>query len=320
MDNTMIIEEYFSEELGERVERIACPLCGENDASEYRVSHDRLFGSTGKYRVVCCRRCAMIYTNPRPTFEALARHYPDDYFCYTLPDTLSGIRRHVFSGVTNRVTRRRLRMIEQVIGTLRPGIRACDVGCSFGELLFAFKNLRKCDVVGVDLSASMVTYCERRGVAAIRGTLKDAALRKGSIDLITMTEYLEHDGDPKSVLQECRRVTTTNGYLAIEIPLISSFVARVFGNYWSQLDLPRHLMFFTQDTLKRMLQEVGYEVLSTRTMVGSIASSLLHAMGYERMGRLTTRDIIMLFFASIPVLPIQPFLPEFMFIVARATD
>lgn len=24
----------------------------------------------------------MMYTNPRPTFESLGTHYPDDYFCY----------------------------------------------------------------------------------------------------------------------------------------------------------------------------------------------------------------------------------------------
>lgn len=314
------LEEYYSEIQGERMERIACPCCGEDDARPYRVSHDRLFGKTGAYRVVLCRQCGMIYTNPRPTFAALGRHYPDDYFCYDLPENLRGIRRLFLGGMIRKLANRRMRMIERVAGRLSAGARVCDVGCSYGELLLNLKDRRGCDVVGVDFNSSMVKHCERRGVSAVLGTLVDAEFEDRSFDLVTMTEYLEHEGNPRKVLAESFRITKPNGYLAIEVPLISAVGARLFGNYWAQLDLPRHLMFFTPTTLDRMLRDIGYEILSVRHATGSIGMSVLNVFGYEHIGKLTSQDILATGLATVPLLPLVPFLPEYMFVVARAID
>lgn len=318
--SSIVLAEYYDAEGGEQVERVACPSCRADDAEPYRVSRDRLFRRPGVYHVVRCRRCGMIYTNPRPTFASLAKHYPSEYFCYLPPETLTGLRRFIAAGISRSVTERRMRALEGLMGTLRPGTRVCDVGCSHGELLYALKALRRCEVLGVEISEPMVARCAQRGVPAVVGTLAQAKLETASFDLVTMTEYLEHEGDPRSVLEECRRITRSGGYLALEIPLISSWPAKIFRNHWSQLDLPRHLMFFTPDTLQRMLGEVGYEIVGTKKLVGSLAFSLLHVLGVEGMGQLTNRDIFALFLANLLVFPFQPFVPEFMFVVARARE
>lgn len=319
MSSSIVLSEYYDSAADEQVEHVACPSCRADDAETYRVSRDRLFGRPGLYKVVRCRRCAMIYTNPRPTFAALARHYPSHYFCYVPPETLHGLRKVVATGVSRSVTERRMRALEQLMGKVAAGTRVCDVGCSHGELLYALKSLRSCDVMGVDISEPMVARCIARGVPAVAGTLAQAQLASASFDLVTMTEYLEHEGDPRSALLEARRITRAGGYLALEIPLISSLPARVFGNHWSQLDLPRHLMFFTRETLQRMLAECGFELVGTRKLVGSLAFSLLHVLGIDGMGQLSTRDILLLVLANLLVFPLQPFVPEFMFVVARAT-
>jgi SAM-dependent methyltransferase len=315
---SIVLSEFLNAEGGEQLEFVACPSCRADDAAPYRVSRDRLFKQPGAYRVVRCRRCEMIYTNPRPTFASLLKHYPSEYFCYLPPESLTGLRGFVAAGISRSVTERRMRTLDKLMGTLPAGTRVCDVGCSHGELLYALKSLRQCEVVGVDISQPMVARCAERGVRAIAGTLSQARFESATFDLVTMTEYLEHEGDPRSVLEECRRITRDGGHLAIEIPLISSLPAKIFGNYWSQLDLPRHLMFFTPETLQRMLSEVGYEVVGTKKLTGSVAFSLLHVLGIEGMGHLTNRDIVAWFLSSLLVFPLQPFLPEFMFVVARA--
>jgi ubiquinone/menaquinone biosynthesis C-methylase UbiE len=318
MGSPIVLSELVDAESGEQLELVACPSCRADDAAPYRVSRDRLFRQPGAYRVVRCRRCEMIYTNPRPTFAALAKHYPGDYFCYLPPESLTGLRGFVATGMARSVTERRMRTLETLMSPVRAGTRVCDVGCSFGELLYALKSQRQCEVVGVDISEPMVARCAERGVRAIAGTLSQAKFERAAFDLVTMTEYLEHEGDPRSVLEECRRITRDDGHLVVEIPSISSLPAKIFGNYWSQLDLPRHLTFFTPETLQRMLSEVGYEVVGTKKLTGSVAFSLLHVFGIEGMGRLTSRDMVAWSLASLLVFPLQPFLPEFMFVVARA--
>jgi SAM-dependent methyltransferase len=313
-------EIFFSAAHGETQEWTACPCCFADDAVVQRTAHDRLFGRPGKYSVVGCRRCGMLYTNPRPTLESLGRHYPADYFCYDPPESFRGFRGMVLKSVTQSLLERRMRMIESVTGKLESKTRVCDVGCSYGHLLGALKQHRGCEVVGVDFNPDMVDHGRKRGVPIVSGTLEESAFDRGQFDVVTMTEYLEHEAHPFKVLTECRRVTRPGGYVVIEVPLISSRGARWFKNYWSQLDLPRHLMFFTPRTLGQLLCTTGYEVVSVEQVYGSIGMSLLHLVGYENMGRMTARDIIATALATIPLVPFLPFLHEFMFVVARAVE
>jgi SAM-dependent methyltransferase len=316
--NDKALGEFYSEEQDETLERVACPLCGSSDCAVYRVSHDRLFGRPGNYYVEKCRACGMTFTNPRPTFASLGRHYPPDYFCYEPLESLRGFKRWVMTGVIRGLVRRRLQALESVIGRVAAGTRVCDVGCGLAQLLSALRDERGCDVVGVDFSADMAEYGRKKGIPIVHGTLKQAAFEEGRFDVLTMTEYLEHEAHPSEVLRECRRVTKPGGHLLIEVPAIGTFGARLFGNYWSQLDVPRHLMFFTEDTLGRMLKESGFEPLRAWYAPGSIAMSLLHVLGYEGIGSMTTRDILATALATIPLLPALPFLREFMYVVARA--
>jgi SAM-dependent methyltransferase len=313
-------EVFFSSAHGETQEWTVCPCCSADDAAVARIAHDRLFGRPGKYHVVGCRRCGMMYTNPRPTFESLGKHYPSDYFCYDPPESYRGLRGMVLRRAAEGILNNRVQFIERAIGKLRPRTRVCDVGCSHGQLLAAMKRRRDCDVVGVDFNPDMVTHGRKNGVPIFCGTLEDAAFDAGQFDLVTMTEYLEHEPYPFKVLTECRRVTRPGGHLVIEVPLITSPGARLFKNYWSQLDLPRHLMFFTPDTLGRMLAANGYEIVSVEQTHGSIGMSMLHVFGYENIGRMSTRDLIATTFATIPLVPFLPFLREFMFVIARAVE
>jgi 2-polyprenyl-3-methyl-5-hydroxy-6-metoxy-1,4-benzoquinol methylase len=313
-------EAFFSAEHDETQEWTRCPLCFADDAAVARTAHDRLFGRPGKYHVVGCRRCGMLYTNPRPTFESLGNHYPNEYFCYDAPDSYRGFRGTVLRQAARVILGNRMRGIERAIGRLEPGTRVCDVGCSHGQLLAALKRRRACDVVGVDFNPDMVEYGGKHGVPIFCGTLEEAAFDAGQFDLVTMTEYLEHEPFPFEVLGECRRVTRPGGHLVIEVPQIDGRGARWFKSYWSQLDLPRHLMFFTPDTLGRMLAANGYEMISVEQAPGSIGMSVLHVLGYENMGRMSARDLLATAVATIPLFPFLPFLHEFMFVVARAVE
>src|SRR5262249_45390757 len=69
----------FTSDWGEALEEVTCPLCGANESQPVLTSSDLLYAKPGVYHLVRCRRCQLSYVNPRPTFEALGAHYPDDY-------------------------------------------------------------------------------------------------------------------------------------------------------------------------------------------------------------------------------------------------
>ena len=301
----------------ELLEKVPCPLCNGTDA-EFKLSAcDRLYGQPGDYSLVECRDCHLKYVNPRPTFEGLARHYPPDYFASRPPEESPFFLRPVQA----LQAMGRIRTLERMIGRFSPGQRVLDVGCGANELVNQFRRMRKCEGIGVEFNSKVVEYVRtKRGLPIVEGTLRDAGFADASFDLTTMMEYLEHEANPREVLLEARRVTRTGGHLAIEIPFIDGLPARVFGSRWATLDFPRHLVFFTPDTLKKMLAKCGFRLLRVEKFGVPLALgiSFATALGYRRLNRMSSLEFLLMSLLSLPFAPFAPLLPEFMFAVAEA--
>jgi ubiquinone/menaquinone biosynthesis C-methylase UbiE len=310
----------FTSEWGEPLEEVSCPLCGANDAALALESSDALYGKPGRYRVVRCRACSLEYTNPRPSFDALAAHYPDDYMCYLAPDADPTMFRRVSEAIARNLTRRRLARLEKVIGRIPPELKIADVGCGLNELLATIRRERGPTGTGIDLKASMIERIEKQlHMPAVLGTLADARFADGELDLVTMLEYLEHEPNPCAVLAESRRVLKTGGHIAVEIPHMTGLPARLFKTRWFNLDVPRHLVFFDPTTLRRALADNGFELLSYEPFATplNIGISVLFSLG----GRNLTRNPFAPLLAAtlgVPFLPVQRLLPEFAFAVGRA--
>jgi SAM-dependent methyltransferase len=311
---------FYSADHEENQESVACPLCGAHDEQLVFVAPDTMFNQPGFYRNVACARCSMRYVNPRPTMAALSRHYPADYLCYSNFQEEHWLLKWAFARLQRDQTRRRIRQVERVIGRFAAGSRVLDVGCGRGDLLAFLKNERGCAVTGVDVNAGVVETVHRElGIAVRQGTLCETAWPEQSFEVVTMTEYLEHEPQPRPVLDEARRVLTPRGILAIEIPDISSPLGRLFGPNWWQVDAPRHLTFFSPVALTRLLEEVGFEVVSLRKhgLVMSLGYSLLQALGFRyfksnKLIFLTISTLIGLLFW-----PLLLFTRDFMMVVAR---
>jgi SAM-dependent methyltransferase len=305
----------------ESQETVPCPLCGGADAKLVFHACDRLFALPGQYSLVRCESCSLSYVNPRPTFEALGRHYPDDYFAVRPPELAPAWLRPIARLALRLQTTNRIRMAERVLGRLTPGTKVLDVGCGLNEYVGQVGRLRGCDGIGVEFKPEVVTYVrEKQGTPIVQGTLQTAGFEEGQFDLVSMNEYLEHEANPVEVLTEARRVTRRGGHVAIEIPHIAGLPARIFGSRWGMLDIPRHLVFYTPETLARMLERCGYRLIHTRTfgIPFSIGASLILSLGYKRLGRMNTFDSLFVGLSSLPFLPFAPFLREFIFAVARA--
>src|SRR5688572_12250928 len=105
---------FFSLPHLEEQEETLCPVCGSDAERLLFEVADTMFRRPGTYRVVECEHCAMRYLNPRPTMAALARHYPDDYLCYTNFEDEHWLLRWAFNRLQQGQARRRVRQIEAV--------------------------------------------------------------------------------------------------------------------------------------------------------------------------------------------------------------
>jgi len=316
----LVLRRLVAEDSGEQQEQVACPACRSSDSVLELETVDWLMGKPGTYRVVRCARCELRFLNPRPAPEALGAHYPDDYFCYTNFEGEHGLFRRLMGDLQRKLSLTRLRNIERAIGRLPPGTDVLDVGCGRGDLLDCLHRERGCRVLGIDFNAKVVEVVQQRlRIDAIAGTLPAAALEADRFDLVVMAEYLEHEPDPQRIVSEALRLLRPGGHIAIEVPDISGPPSRIFGRFWWQLDAPRHLMFFTPATLSTMLRNAGFEVVRVRrfSRLGSMGYSLLQRLGYGYAGSNPFFYISLATLLSLPFVPFQFLLPDFMFLVAK---
>lgn len=224
--------------------------------------HEKLFLArdfvTGdQFEIRRCGSCGLAITWPPPPPEDMGRYYPATYYGET------GEKRFVgpVEGLQRALYGSRVRQLEQAIGG-RPG-RVLDVGCGRGFLLDAFRR-RGWNVEGTEMSAASSAHArEVLGIPVQVGPLEALGIPGESFDAVTIWHVLEHVPTPASLLDEIHRILRPGGVLLVSVPNFGSPEARASGPAWFHLDVPRHLVHFTPDTLVGALRGSGFEPLGT---------------------------------------------------------
>jgi SAM-dependent methyltransferase len=132
----------------------------------------------------------------------------------------------------------------------------------------------------MDQSARAIEIAQKQyGIPARKGTIGSGIWDDCRFDFVTMFHVLEHLTDPRLGLRSACELLQHGGILIIQVPNISSAQARLFGNFWYGLDVPRHVINYTPKALGFLLREAGLEFrivprFSLRDNPAAIASSL----------------------------------------------
>jgi SAM-dependent methyltransferase len=216
---------------------------------------DSLFSSsdyvTGeRFEIRQCRACGLALTWPPPSASALEAYYPAGYY------GRSADRRFpwIVEATQGLLYRWRARMVEGLAGA--PG-RVLDVGCGRGQLLAAFR-CRGWSVEGTERSASAARVArDVVGVPVHIGALDALALPSHRFDAVVLWHVLEHVAEPAPLLAEVARVLRPGGVCLVGVPNFASPEAQLSQGGWFHLDVPRHVVQFTPETLRALLAEVG---------------------------------------------------------------
>ena len=209
---------------------------------------DRRFDSTDEYLTgrVRCARCGVATTSPWPSDEQLSAAYADWY----RPE--SGR----FSGLGDKVLRRtRSALAERLHRILPPG-PVLDVGAGDGTLVGAFMR-RGREAVGLEPYASG-PHIRNAEIEEVDGTWS----------AIIFWHSLEHLRQPARALGHAATLLSPGGRLVIAVPNATSLQARVFGDRWLALDLPRHLVHLSPPALLSKVEALGLRVERVSYMRG----------------------------------------------------
>ena len=109
-------------------------------------------------------------------------------------------------------------------------------------------------VVGLERSSARADFRDQP-IEAVEGD--------GAWAAVVFWHSLEHLPRPGAAIREAARLLVAGGVLIVAIPNSASLQARTFGDDWLHLDLPRHLVHLTDETLAAGLEHVGINVTRT---------------------------------------------------------
>jgi 2-polyprenyl-3-methyl-5-hydroxy-6-metoxy-1,4-benzoquinol methylase len=201
------------------------------------------------YRIVQCRLCGLVYTDPRRPAGAIWRDYEnvvDERYLQEREGRVATFHRNI-------------RPLEAMV-TSHDGQRLLDVGAHVGVFVEVARE-RGWDAWGLEPSRWAVEVGRARGLNMIQGGLCDAELDSDTFDAVTMWDVVEHLLDPLAELREAARALKPGGLLLAHTINIDSFFARFMGKRWPWL-VEMHNFFFSPHTLGAMVAKAGLQVES----------------------------------------------------------
>ena len=274
-------------------EFVSCNLCGLGDGIPVLKLRDNLHDAKGEFEMVKCPGCGLFYLNPRPSESEIYRHYPSHYYSYEIQGPISVQKK--FSGFRGGL-KRQIFMPKSSAGLILRALFVIwsanwrwfyaadsenkkktflELGCGSGQTLLFFKEFGW-DVTGVDLSPAAEKTGAAQGLKIFQGDLTRLDLPEKSFDLIWMWHTFGHVRNPRAVLEKARKLLKQEGRIVMQLPVADALLPWLFGTFSPVWDAPRHLFIFTEQTLRRLAGETGYEcrVLSRSASQQTVLVSL----------------------------------------------
>jgi SAM-dependent methyltransferase len=123
--------------------------------------------------------------------------------------------------------RRQAEMLAGVLAARGGRQRIVDVGCGEGTATHLVKRLDPGNtVIGIDWSAMALTQARARGVLVVQGGIDQLPLADASVDVVIMSELIEHLVDTDAAAEEARRVLRPGGTLLLSTPNLAAWYNR----------------------------------------------------------------------------------------------
>ena len=250
---------------------INCNICGKNNTKFLLNGYDRyMYADKTIYTLVKCKDCGLVYINPQPTLSELGKYYPKDYPPYVTDYKIFSDSKFIrFTKKIYSLFKRtpiessKVKNTEQDISSKR----VLDFGCGRGHILLSLqKQHPKWELYGFDIATNQ----EVKNIGNnIHIHLDDFSKMEENFenkffDIIYLNNVLEHVHDPKNIIKRLSNLLKDTGEIIIEIPNIDSFKFKLFGKYFSSLDIPRHLYHFSPDTINKLCEQCNMKIVETK--------------------------------------------------------
>jgi ubiquinone/menaquinone biosynthesis C-methylase UbiE len=271
-----------------------CYLCGSLGNALYENLEDHLFGASGLWSLSKCsnQACHLFWLNPMPLEEDIGMAYASYYTHIESPNKKQSKARKFYEFVQSCYLadkygyfNEKIPKWKKPLGLLlyldlikkantdfmvmkipaQSGGYLLDVGCGSGVFLSKMKQLGW-NVQGLDMDEKAAETARKQNVNVKIGTLDKSGFQDSIFDVVVLSHVIEHAFDPIALLNECKRVLKPGGKIVIATPNSSSLCHALFGKNWRGLEVPRHLMLFSQSNLETCTNKAGFKTVEVSTV------------------------------------------------------
>lgn len=247
-----------------------CPVCSNTLFHKiFEVPERFLQKKEPLYQIMECTECGLGRTEPFPSLETIPHLYPPNY-SGDVERVVNQYLQGKLEGTSSwRMETEKVKLLEK----FKKSGRILDVGCAEGKFLWALdKNQWKRYGLELNHNTLELVRGKVRDVTYISGDLNLPQLQDEYFDVITLWHVLEHTPNPREAVKRIWSLLKDNGIAVISVANLDCLQIRVFGKYWYPFDdVPRHLYHFRSRTLKRLLQEAGFDFISQKFFSKSIS-------------------------------------------------
>jgi SAM-dependent methyltransferase len=152
-----------------------------------------------------------------------------------------------FTGLADGVLRRSRGRLARRLDRVAPAGPILDVGAGDGALLDGLAAIGR-EAVGLERHST-------------RSDVREAEVEEidGRFAAVVFWHSLEHLRRPGAALSRAAELLAPGGVLVVAMPNLASLQARVFGQRWFALDLPRHLVHVPAPALLARVRDLGLQ-------------------------------------------------------------
>ena len=233
-----------------------CPVCKHKQFDNHLICDDHSV-SGESFALVKCTRCNLIFTNPRPAKNHIAKYYKsDEYISHT--DKANSPIHFIYKLVRTYTLRQKLKLLNQYS---KKG-SVLDYGCGTGDFL-KLCNQKGWQAFGFEPDETARSIAKKKNRKSIIDSLENIDAK---LDLITAWHVIEHVHELNTTIKSLKGKLKDGGYLIMAVPNHKSLDAEHYKEYWAAYDVPRHLYHFDKDSMKSFANQFKLKLVDTLPM------------------------------------------------------
>jgi SAM-dependent methyltransferase len=258
---------------------IRCALCNEEKGRTLVATNDPYLNRKDLFEVIECQKCGLVRTRNLPFPDDLSTWYNQHYGWYNqhYGRVHTGSSKDIPAPLSNPspslLKKWVLGPLEKILRTdyaqfatsrISPQGRILEVGCGAGHILLVLKK-QGADVQGIEPHSGLAETARQRGLVIHNSHFEDWNGFSTPFDQIIFSFTLEQIEDPVNALSLARKYLAPGGAITILCPNLNSITRFLFRKNWMMWHVPYHKYYFSQKTIKRVLDQVGLKVVSLKT-------------------------------------------------------